>query len=129
MTLHTKKNIIATFNTQFDKMFDYTKRISPPLKQYDGLIRTSRAMSHSQIFHIVRGALKIDKSFIQNIKSRNHEFFLNLDPQKYELDDMSINGINMIFSIWKEDLKETQKDVIWRYLNLFLVLINKYECM
>lgn len=113
------------------------------LKQFDNFIDELILISNNNkeilLFYEQYKMLKsmnsklIIESFIQyvyphnkKIRERDEEFFLNGGGQDVLKDDASLHLRDTLSNLWKTELDENKKNIIWKYMLAFCLLSEKY---
>lgn len=121
MTKHQQKVFCKILSDFFNDIYK-----SYPEPSLLILIKMSDAMIMANPKGVVENFMECIEPFIEKIKKKDEQFFLNGGLTSVAEEYSFLNGeINKIISIWKSpDTPETTKKNIWRY---FEILVNLGE--
>lgn len=113
-------DIVDIFNQKTLEFVDDVGQICPEIKDLQPLVRMGLSLDRT-------AALKLFDKYAQRFEShiveKDETFFLNED---YECENVDI--IARLKTVWKT-LTPSNKDAIWKYVQLLLLLYKKQQAM
>lgn len=115
------------FNSKFLEMLDDLIAVFPQdaeFKLFKGTIALALVVNDDSVRSMFKAHLSCNDQFTQSIRNKDEHFFMKHDYNQFQSMDNSDYIIEKLKRCW-ESLTADNKEVVWKYLTVLLLLTEK----